>query len=326
MSNQNKVGTVFNNYLTANIIFNLYDIGLFDNLSNNEFMDINEFISFNNLSQHKIYSMIEHLEMAGIITFLDKNNIKLTKLGQEFKRNICFYIWAIGGYGKFLQKMGYYLHREAIVDWANDRKGIDVSKGSYLCNKEFMDKYFWREFEKIDVNYVVDIGCGKGDKLFSIIDRFNNINGLGIEIDKVSVENGKNKISQLNLEDKVEIINCDLFSLKTIFPQVDTLLCSLMLHDILNIMNAEIFTSWIKKHFPDIKYMIIIDTMLPNKENSNSSEIFSSAFNLIHSFMGVKLRTEDYYDELFSSDFFKILSKHPIKGVPNTYIYLIKVI
>jgi protein-L-isoaspartate O-methyltransferase len=57
---------------------------------------------------------------------------------------------------------------------------------------------------------VFDLGCGDGRVLITAAQRFN-ARAIGIEINDKLVERAKEKVANLNLQDKVKIVHGDLF-------------------------------------------------------------------------------------------------------------------
>lgn len=324
---ENISGNVFESYITANLIYALHESGIMTVLDDKKFTNIDGIISSLDIDENRLFPVLKQLESVGVIEVLkNTNEVKLTNGGAEIKENIGFFVWCIGGYGELLRTTGSYLKKGTNINWEKTRDGLKVSEGAFICSKMYMDSYFLDIFNRPDINFIADIGCGKADMLFKILKKYENLNGVGIDINPASISYATKKIIEYDFQKRLSVVNNDIFSLPIVLKKVDTIVCSLILHDILNVIKPEQLSDWLKSMFPDVKYLIVIDTVLPNSLPLRYDGLFTPAFLLLHSFMNIKLRDKEFYDNLFKLNMFKTISYKKVEKIPNTHIYFIEIL
>ena len=67
----------------------------------------------------------------------------------------------------------------------------------------------WQKVDFSSCQKVLDIGCGHGTDLISLGQKYNHLELCGYTISERQVELGNQKINQLNLEQRINIINGD---------------------------------------------------------------------------------------------------------------------
>ena len=110
----------------------------------------------------------------------------------------------------------------------------------------------------------LDLGCGNGILSLRIADRYEEIHS--VDINKIVLENFRESLNVNKLEDKIKIIEKDIFSLKEVYETnyFDSIVFNPPYYDYENIK----FETIPAKHFFDIeKSLYIVNYLLKNSGN-----------------------------------------------------------
>lgn len=105
-----------------------------------------------------------------------------------------------------------------------------------IMNKEYFDikdncrkgliKYLLKAISVIPViekPVILDIGCGSGVPTIALAEKFTG-NITAVDIDTKSINRLEEKVKKLNLFDRITVLNCSLFDIKTEENQFDMIL------------------------------------------------------------------------------------------------------
>lgn len=311
--------TLYNNYIGAHIAYALNQLGILSKLST-EPQDVQE-----NWKSDKTSYLLGVAESLNMLQFSD-DKISLTQYGNSIRSNIGFLTWAIGGYSDLLKQLPG-IADGSVVNTYDFINGKYVAQGSDECNKNLMLPIFDQVMASLNFNNIADLGCGNAGKLIYLMNKYPNTRGLGIDINPDAIKLAQKNITSASLDNRIDLIEANVFieinNNSKIFPEVDTVSCFMMFHDLLNMENKEesLFT-YLNQTFPNVKTYIIADTVKASDKNEIS--IFTLGFELIHRFQNIQLFDLNYYLNYFKKAGF--LNPIPVPfGVPNTYLFILKV-
>lgn len=321
---------LFNSYLGANVIFAYQDIGLFDELANAEFSDLDALVTKTKTDAVRLKALLDVGVKMNFLCFKYPNFYQLSDCGFDIKKNIGFFTWCTGGYGAILQQLGN-LAKDNSIDWSEMKNGEMIALGSDQCNQYLMNDIFMSTLEKIKFSKVADIGCGNAGRLIKICQKYQHVNAVGIDIDDRALKLAIDNVASKGLTEKISLINVDIFELlvneknNEIFNKVDTVMSFMMLHDLFNQEDGVKVCKKLITSFPNAKYFIFADTVKSDEQVVNQSSIpmFSMGFELLHAYMNVDLKEKEYYCETFQKAGLIIDAMFDF-GVPNTYLFLLK--
>ena len=318
--------TAFNDFLTTNVLLGLHDVGALNELSTPGGVCLDNLCARHNLNIKRTQSIFRLLLDRNIIQ-VDKsqNSFSLSAHGQDFLENIGFFIWVMDGYGRLIRRAGSEMLCTSPPDWTTLRDGYSVSRGSHLCNERFIDPVFRPEFKKLGARCVADLGCGDGHRLFSLAADYRELLGIGIDLDDASIENASARADRENISSRLAFVAQDIFRLPHSYPDVDCIICSLMMHDILGHLNCAHFSAWIRKLFPSLRHIIVIDTIQPDEKIARADSIFINGFMLVHLLMNVQLHPRAAYETALSHNGLKLVSSREIAGIPSTWMFISRV-
>ncbi|MGV8949115.1 MAG: class I SAM-dependent methyltransferase [Candidatus Paracaedibacter sp.] len=277
--------------------------------------DISEFLP--NISLVPIKSALLSLTFTKIINH--ENSIyKLTPLGKEVINSLEEFMLWFGAYSNLCANAAdIVLGKTKITD--DYINGALVGTSSAKIGEKNVDPYFFKVLDKLELQGTIgDLGCGSGERLQKICDKYN-LNGIGIDINQDAIDYAKkNNNSNKNLS---FIVN-DVTALVNQWPEVSLIFQAFMTHHIIPDNHCINVLSDYKKSFPNAKYLIILDTVLP-EEYTNEAELFTPGFLFVHGLQGLEPRRRQDILHIFKKANFNLIEEVKL-SVPNSYLWLLE--
>jgi len=323
---QQSPSTVFNNLIQSHVLYALNNLGVLSYLKENPQIELEKLRLDLNIEEIPLIPLLKAALDHGVLDY--KGALySLSPYGESAYEMIGFFTWAIGGYGDFFASIDK-LNQNKQLDIKQWVRGDQVAKGSDECYRHLMQPILHRAIDQIPFSNVADLGCGNAGKLIEFAKLKPEFRGLGIDISQSAINLAKENIKASQLEDRIEL-HCgnvlDALDSKVCFPDIETVTCFMMFHDLLNIPNLEesLFDK-LKRTFPNVRYFLIGDTTAANLSNGEELPIFTSGFELLHQLMKVQLFDKEYYLNFFKKSGLQIQEVLSF-GVPNTYLFILKV-
>lgn len=200
--------------------------------------------------------------------------------------------------------------------------GGSVAKHSAEIGASFIDKHMDQIFQQLNLtNTLCDMGCGAGLRLINICRKFG-LKGIGMDIDANAVKLANHNLSQSDV-DGVEFIQQDITKIEQKNTDVEAILFTFFTHHIEPNQRLEKLLNDYRYTFPNLKYMIIFDTV--TSENSNDiNHIFAKGFDYIHRLQGLIPRTRADYMSIFDNSRVDIIKEIQLE-VDNSFVWICKV-
>ena len=205
-------------YAMSFLLFSFHDTGVFDELKNNDSLSSDQISKKLGLNKKILESGLNFLVNAdNSITKDDKENYRLTEIGKKrlySDQAMAMSLGAVGAYHTLLTNYSSMLKNQIIYGKDFIRDGRLVALSSVLTCKS---NYSWvaQKFKDLNVDTVVDLGCGSGDIIIDFCNRHKSFNGIGLDIDPAAVEVARKNVKKNNLEDRIELITGDMLEPKT---------------------------------------------------------------------------------------------------------------
>lgn len=307
----NEVANIFNDYILCNIVFGLHKYEIFSLLKNNK-IDNEEYNKNILLCINKSYYFQQSIRFG---VFSKENEcFILTPLGKSIFKNIGFFIWLVGGYGKLISN-GFEGSKKSLHEY---RDGGYVAEGSDFANK-IIGKDIMEEIEKISYTNIADIGCGNGYRLINLCISNPNTHGLGIDIDANATDLAKQNVRKEHLDERIKIELGNVLTTDRVFNDIDTVSCFMMLHDIFGRGKDKLKVLLSK--FPNATKFIFADTTL--SETKEFTGIFTSGFEYVHFLQSQKLFYLKEYLDVFRENKLE-LKVQKLLPLPNTYLFYLE--
>lgn len=318
--------TIFNDLILSYVIFTFNKLQLFPFLKKGTTSD--EIAQHNDFDAKRFSHLLKIARTMGVLEE-KSGKLVLTELGQDIEKNRGFFTWAIGGYSPLLEAMDTFLVAPTTA-WQPYIRGEYVAIGSDEANQGLMQDIFDRVIDGFDAKRIADLGCGNAGRLVNLLKRRPKLTGVGIDINPQAIDVAHKNITQNGLTGKIDLVCENVFtSLTEPRPELNTVelvMSFMMLHDLFNIkeLKGKLFTK-MKEAFPRANYFVFADTCLDEQDrDAKTMPVFTMGYELIHQMRGIQLFPVDYYREQFQKEGLELVAQHDF-GVPNTYLFILKV-
>ncbi|MFD2168558.1 methyltransferase domain-containing protein [Tumebacillus lipolyticus] len=320
---------MFNGYVGAHMAYALHQIGLFPILEPKQRLGVRELAEKAKCDLPRLKALLRTGSLLGFFELHEGDTVSVTEMGEELRRDLGYFVWSVGGYGKMFQDMGQL--STASKAWSHLRDNGLVALGADMCNRSLMSELLYGVLDELDFTHIADLGCGNGGRLVQFCQRYPYIKGVGVDIAPAAIELANQNVAQNGLEDRLSMICANALDTfqsdqyKDVMETVEVLTCFMMFHDLYNIESIrDTIFDRLRNAFPNIKYFLIADTLkMPPKDSLEQLPIFNVGYELVHDFMEVQIPSQDDYERLFTASGLTI-EKCIDFGVPNTYLYLLR--
>ncbi|MFJ6054674.1 aminotransferase class I/II-fold pyridoxal phosphate-dependent enzyme [Streptomyces sp. NPDC092307] len=315
---------MLNGHLGANTVFALRELGIWDLLLEGHSRP-EALIAAAGAQEDPVRALLRTAALLGLIELSD-DRAALTGAGHETLRQIGFFTWAVGGYGDVLRSLAPLATGDATFGATVRRDEALVAAGSSEAGR-LMAPLQADVLGDLSFNSVADIGCGDGRRLMGLCRGEPPRRGLGLDISAAACAEATRRIADAGLASHIDIARANIFAGddRPVFPGIDLVTSFLMLHDLFTVMPGEEAVRLLRTAFPDARHFLIADTVIqPWADRTGPPPAFSAAFELVHAFMGVPLRTKEAYEHAFSAAGLDIARREELP-VPSTWLYLLRV-
>lgn len=320
------VPTMFNGYVGAQVAFALRGLGVWDRLQTGP-QSVPALAEQAQARPTRVRALLMTAALLGQVELRDEI-ATLTAAGQELVRNIGFFTWGVGGYGRAMREMTTLALSNEPRTAMSLRDEASVASGSAEVGKALMLAVETRVLTGIEYASVADIGCGDGSRLIRLCSGAVPKRGLGLEISEPASALAAKRVADAGLADHIEISRQNVFSAENrpVFPGIELVSSFLMLHDLFSVSKdgLEVVQS-LRAAFPDARYFLLADTAAqPWQRHEGPLPPFSLEFELMHAFMDVPIVPKEVYERAFLAGGLTIEKCEPF-GAPSTWVYLLKV-
>lgn len=204
---------------------------------------------------------------------------------------------------------------------ANKRVGnLDpkaIVRASILLSDNTIDQLVVDIIKDLQIKGTIcDLGCGDATRLIDLC-RLTGTKGIGIEASAAAI-----KLAKTHLNGKKSIImkKADITDVKGCFPDVELLMQFSVMHDITPTAHCRKVIDSYRKNFPHMKYFLYVDHL----RSSPALNTQIPGFDYIHGLLGIHTRTYEETIEMFKSSSFEIHLEKEVKGLPNTFLWLLQ--
>ena len=200
------------------LLFSFHDTGVFNELKNNHSISSAEISKKLGLNNKVLESGLNFLVNADNSIIKDeKGNYQLTEIGEKrlfSDQATAMSLGAVGAYHTLLTNYSSMLKNKITYGKDFIRDGRLVAISSVLTGRA---NYSWvaQKFNDLNVDTVVDLGCGSGDIIIDFCNKHKTFNGVGLDIDPTAVEVAQENVKKNNLESRIELIVGDMLNPKT---------------------------------------------------------------------------------------------------------------
>jgi SAM-dependent methyltransferase len=323
--------SLFNGYVGAHVAFAYKELGLFELLAPREARSLEVLAAQLGCSEARLGALLSVGAALGLLEVDGGHRYALSATGESLRRHIGLFTWAVGGYGAFLRELAR-LTADGTATWSHLIDGSRVALGSHQANEGLMQSIVHDVMSGLQFRRIADLGCGNAGRLVDLCQRYPAAGAIGFDISERAIELARQNVEHHALADRISLRKVNVLDvvedpeLRMELGQVDLVMCFMMLHDLFNTQPATQILLKLRRAFPRARSFVIADTFRMDPPSSpNELPIFSVGFELLHSFMGVKIHEPGDYVQAFREAGMSLRQMRPL-AVPNTYLFVLEVV
>jgi SAM-dependent methyltransferase len=289
---------------------------------------VKKYADQHNLDHGSLNGLASALSIVDVVK-RDGDMIVAGELFDEAYRTKSLFHWLCLGSGSLFSRMQYVLHNENRTGSFYSRDPAAIAYACREINKEFFDPIFWTAMEGIDyqIHSVVDLGCGSGERLMQILERYPETTAIGIDIAGPAIEVATAESLKRGFRDRLTFTEGDACALdhRDEFGQVDLLTCFMMGHDFWPRDNCIATLKRLRISFPKARRFLLGDTTRilldsadskdhPGSKNAVTEDdvpIFTLGFEFGHAMMDAFLPTIEDWEGVFTEGGWRCKKSHP---------------
>ena len=212
-------------YAMSFLLSSFHDTGVFEVLKELKPKSSKEISEKLSLNKFILESGLNFLVNADNSIIKDKNgDYQMTALGQKrifSDQAMAMALGAVGAYHVLLTNFTSTMKNELVYGKDFIRDGRLVAKSSVLTGKA---NYSWvaQKISDLNVDTVVDLGCGSGDIIIDFCKRQNSFRGIGLDIDPEAIQLARENVKQNQLDDRIELITGDMLDPSTYSKKISS--------------------------------------------------------------------------------------------------------
>ncbi|KAM7183103.1 S-adenosyl-L-methionine-dependent methyltransferase [Rhypophila sp. PSN 637] len=255
---KHAVAHIFNSAIAA-----AWEIGFLDELLKQQEVSIADYAEQHDLDLASLKGLASALATVHVVK-RDANTVTAGAHLDEAYRYKSLFHWLTLGSGTLFARMQHVLRNENRTGSFYSRDSAAIAYACREANAEFFDPMFWKAMGEIDyqVHSVVDLGCGSGEKLMQILERYPGAKAIDIDITKPAVEFATAESVRRGLSHRLTFSQGDACALKhrDEFSEVDLLTSFLMGHDFWPRENCVATLKSLHTAFPNVRRFLLCDT------------------------------------------------------------------
>ncbi|KZN58170.1 hypothetical protein N473_05360 [Pseudoalteromonas luteoviolacea CPMOR-1] len=318
MGAYDNLDIAFSGCITSKALMLAEHIGLFEHLDDNDRVSEHLLKEVYKDKGSYLDAILNSLCEGGIFS-AQQEQYQLLVSREKIKKKVpIFKLW-LYAYRDLLSE------QERMFDGELDRipyDGGSVAKHSAEIGSSFIDKQLDQVVAELDLTGTLcDMGCGAGLRLIKLCRNFG-LKGIGMDMDANAVALANQNLAKSGV-DGVEFKQQDITKIEGQHEDIEAIMFTFFTHHIEPNERLERLLSNYREIFPNLKYIVIFDTVTGEKPNEINN-IFSKGFDYIHRLQGLIPRTRADYMSIFDNSRLSITKEIPL-AVDNSYVWICKV-
>lgn len=298
-------------FALANTIFAAYELGLWEELSgSNVILDVDKFIQDRALDSQVTWGIVNHLVRRSVLRHRELGRVSLGSLGEEIitRNQLPYIVYYVGGYGKVVNSAAALAQRKSLYGKDISRNSHYVALGTHLMSLTKHHGSYSAVLTRAGLfrpKLIVDLGCGDGALLCSLMHRTDAETGIGVDISSDVCTLASATVASAGLADRITILNCDLALTTQYRPDLigrcDLVICMMVLHEFIRLGNDKMIATLrtlVDLVSTESGRVLILDKHTDVLENG-AGPLYFTEYKLAHDLTQQDLCTEAEWRRLF---------------------------
>ena len=327
IDSQRAVAKIYNSAIAAAAIPAAWGVGLLDALQDQKKVDMPKFAKQHNLDSDSMQGLAVTLAVVDVVK-CDQDTITAGRLFEDVYRTKSMFHWLALGSGDLFSRMEHKLRNENRTGNFYQRDPAAIAYACRELNRQFYDQVFWAVMEGLDYKFhsVVDLGCGSGERLMQILDRYHEITAIGIDVAGPAIRFAEAEAQKRGFGDRLSFIVGDAREIeyRDEFAQIDLLTSFLMGHDFWPRENCIATLRKLRKIFPKVRRFLLGDETRGLLHSAGSKPpiaqvtgdnvpIFALGLEFGHVLMNVYIPTMEEWYGVFAEGGWRCVKGHELQ-------------
>ncbi|MEV0901444.1 class I SAM-dependent methyltransferase [Actinoplanes sp. NPDC049802] len=271
-------------------------------------------------------SFVRHtLELLAIVEVVIEVDTDVWTKGAMFDQYAAmkgFFSWLFAGSGAALVYAAHPAKSSRGTDPVRRESGI-IARSTGDFGKAMLDPVVASFPEVAGANKVADLGCGDASRLIHIR-RECGAAGLGVDLSSEAVERARANILSTGYRQEIEVTVADVrvLSRTTLDPDVDTVTCCLMGHDLWPRPTCVSSLREIRAAFPNADRLVLLETVRAETAKRVTDGIPSLGYEYLHEAMGQYIPGLDEWLEVLPDGGWRVDRVVPVSVPSSTYAFI----
>lgn len=322
---KNGTATIFNATIAGSAIAAAFELGLLDELDEQDVVCLEEFCGSRDLHLPSVRAVLEALQCFDIVELEpvgDGHVARSAGLFADAYAEKGYFSWLWGGYGSMLRDLADVSRNAKRNGDFLERDGRRIAWAGRDYGARFVDHHFARALNGVPFTSAADIGCGSAGRLIALAQERPEFRGVGVEVDDGAVRLANRAIARAGLDGRITVLHGDLRELAPA-PEcagVDLVFSFFMGHDLwprdacLETLNR------VRDVFPDAGRFLLCDTYRSDSLASGDVPVFTLGFELTHAVMDQYLPSLEEWLDLFEDSAWDCVERYDIE-IPYSCIF-----
>ncbi len=321
---------LFNSYLTAKVVIMGKNEGIFDLILERGAIKKQELIERFGMTNLGASNLLDFMSAQSLIYEENGAYYMTPEMQVDVTENMGFLSWLIEAYEPVVDNAYGILSQK--LNYGSDviRKDKEMAEATSLVSFYKTDPFVFRLLDRLEFDLVIDIGCGSGQRLLQLAERYPMSKLSGIDISQKCCELAQSNINKNGLSEQINVVqssaedwsaNIDRTRMK---DGKNLIMCFAMFHDLMNIPgSAEKMLDSICRNYPSGSLLLIQDQMRTESVRVGQNN-WVEGFTFVHRLMGQSLYPVSQYKAIMERHGFRIVET-VLTDISENYLILAEV-
>ena len=325
---ERAVAKIYNSAIVAAAIPTAWEVGLLDAVRDHQRVDVPQFATEHNLDSDSMQGLAVALAVVDVIRY-EQNLMTARRLFDEVFRTKSMFHWLTLGSGGLFSRMQHVVRNENRTGSFYQRDPAAIAYACRELNRQFYDPIFWTVMKGLNftIHSVLDLGCGSGERLMQILERYQETTAVGIDVAGPAIEFAEAEAKKRGLGERLSLTIGDARDVeyRDEFADVDLLTGFLMGHDFWPRNNCIATLQKLRQSFPKVRRFLLGDETRgllhsagskppTNQVTENNVPIFPLGLELGHVLMGVYIPTMEEWYGVFAEGGWRCIKGHELQS------------